>query len=276
MEDSSHDAREGSIDDVQATIQVMSGVFQLTAGFVCVKKHSWRGKYKRIFCIGKGGVLTKNGATLEITNAWPYEDEENSTNPQELFGDIMPNGKVENEFTILLKKGRKTTNMTFICDMRSAVLTEANKYRFLFAEKKSRSQQIVHKAKRWRWSEARVDVLLSPSPCALKQLDLLHFFICDKRDDLMRQMIERAQLYIGVHIVVTNKKNGTNWYMQNFQDQRLGAYSDNESVTSISEFPVKKYSPRHSNGEVPVARIMCLTEKCVVERDPGSYNIVTA
>ncbi|MEQ2208446.1 hypothetical protein XENOCAPTIV_000200 [Xenoophorus captivus] len=31
-------------------------------------KHSWRGKYKRVFSVGTHGVTTYNPTTLEVTN----------------------------------------------------------------------------------------------------------------------------------------------------------------------------------------------------------------
>ncbi|GMT29434.1 hypothetical protein PFISCL1PPCAC_20731, partial [Pristionchus fissidentatus] len=39
-----------------------------------VTKHSWKGKYKRIFSIGSLAITTYNPATLEITNQWEYSD----------------------------------------------------------------------------------------------------------------------------------------------------------------------------------------------------------
>ena len=38
-----------------------------------VTKHSWRGKYKRIFSIGTHGISTYEPSTLGLTNAWPYD-----------------------------------------------------------------------------------------------------------------------------------------------------------------------------------------------------------
>jgi DnaJ family protein C protein 13 len=50
----------------------------------------------------------------------------------------------------------------------------------------------------------------------------------------------------------------------------LPVCSSDECLTSLSEFTVYKISERH---EEPVRRILCLTESCLVERDPSSYSI---
>ena len=49
-------------------------------------------------------------------------------------------------------------------------------------------------------------------------------------------------------------------------------FSTDEALTSVAEFNVQKYSNRHLD---PAKRVLCLTETCIVERDPASYNVVT-
>ena len=49
-------------------------------------------------------------------------------------------------------------------------------------------------------------------------------------------------------------------------------FSSDESLTSCAEFTVQKVSPRSSDQ---VRRTLCLTETCLVERDPATYNVVT-
>ena len=50
------------------------------------------------------------------------------------------------------------------------------------------------------------------------------------------------------------------------------AHSTDEALTSHAEFTVQKISPRHTD---PIRRTLCLTETCLVERDPASYNVAT-
>ena len=37
-----------------------------------VIKHSWKGKYKRVFSIGALSITTYNPSTMEATNTWQY------------------------------------------------------------------------------------------------------------------------------------------------------------------------------------------------------------
>ncbi|XP_023223609.1 dnaJ homolog subfamily C member 13-like, partial [Centruroides sculpturatus] len=91
-----------------------------------VTKHSWKGRYKRIFSVGTLGITTYNPSTMEITNQWPYNE----------FISIAPNlkGQISNEFLITMKKGKKTDTMRFSSDHRPDILTEALKFRHQFAE----------------------------------------------------------------------------------------------------------------------------------------------
>ena len=39
-----------------------------------VTKHSWKGKYKRVFSIGALSITTYNPSSMEPTNTWNYSD----------------------------------------------------------------------------------------------------------------------------------------------------------------------------------------------------------
>ena len=49
-------------------------------------------------------------------------------------------------------------------------------------------------------------------------------------------------------------------------------FSDDEHITSVCEFVVHKLSSRHTD---PIRRLLCVTETCLIERDPSSYQICT-
>ena len=64
--------------------------------------------------------------------------------------------------------------------------------------------------------------------------------------------------------------------------------SDDDSVTSLTEFNIQKHTPRYPvSGDVmshdnhviksqePAPRIMALSENCIIERDPATYIVVT-
>lgn len=39
-----------------------------------VTKHSWKGKYKRVFTLGPIGISTLNPSSMDATNRWAYPD----------------------------------------------------------------------------------------------------------------------------------------------------------------------------------------------------------
>ncbi|XP_056298019.1 dnaJ homolog subfamily C member 13-like [Pseudoliparis swirei] len=84
----------------------------------------------------------------------------------------------------------------------------------------------------------------------------------------MRSAIERAGNFIGITLRL--RKEALTF--DDFVTDRLGKYSSDDGITSLAEFVVQKITPRHPE---PVKRILALTETCLVERDPASYNIVT-
>lgn len=50
-------------------------------------------------------------------------------------------------------------------------------------------------------------------------------------------------------------------------------FSDDEYITAVSEFSVYKiHKARHPD---PVRRTLCLSEQCLLERDPQTYSICT-
>ena len=51
----------------------------------------------------------------------------------------------------------------------------------------------------------------------------------------------------------------------------MGDYSSDESLTSYVEFSVTK----QKENEGSVRRSLCLTENCLLERDPATYQPVT-
>lgn len=94
-----------------------------------VTKHSWKGKYKRIFSIGTQGITTYNPDKLEVTNRWPYSDIITLTSSGK------QNASTTNEFSLIMRKDRKVDTMKFSSEHKNLVLTEAFKYRHMFAEK---------------------------------------------------------------------------------------------------------------------------------------------
>ncbi|CAJ0940494.1 unnamed protein product [Ranitomeya imitator] len=95
-----------------------------------------------------------------------------------------------------------------------------------------------------------------------------HLFATEQRDEIIKSAIEHAGNFIGISL--RTRKDPIEF--EHFVNLRLGKYSNDESITSLAEFIVQKISPRHTE---PVKRLLALTETCLVERDPATYNIVT-
>ncbi|XP_035660587.1 dnaJ homolog subfamily C member 13-like isoform X3 [Branchiostoma floridae] len=257
-------------------------------------KHSWRGKYKRIFSVGTKGITTYNPQTLEVTNQWAYSD----------FVSILPSPKAASEFIITMKKqNKKNDSMRFSTDYRADLITEALRFRKQFADSKAQSEKRFN-AYKHHWSDNRVQILLEVTAGSLNQVDpatnkvlcsydykdmegvievsdypggfcliyggfsRLHLFASDKKDDIIKAVMEHAGTYVGLTI----KRRKDPIVQDQFTSHRLGKYSGDEHITSLAEFVVQKHSQRHSD---PVKRIFCLTETCIVERDPASYSIIT-
>lgn len=257
-------------------------------------KHSWRGKYKRVFCVGSKGITTLNPGNTEVTNQWPYNE----------FVDIQPSHKTSNEFIITLRKGKKTNQMTFSCDHRSEAITETLRFSPLFADAGRAKGEKKFRSAKFGWSESRMDVFLVVRRHCLVQVDItgkrkladydykdieflvkvsdhpgafaiahggfgrLHMFITDNRDEILRDIQDASRCNIGYHVGL--RKDPIS--QQDFQNKRFGKYSDDDSITSLTEFPVQKHSLRHPE---PVQRTLSLSESCILERDPSTYAIVT-
>ncbi|XP_063990665.1 dnaJ homolog subfamily C member 13 isoform X3 [Diachasmimorpha longicaudata] len=260
-----------------------------------VTKHSWKGKYKRIFSIGSLGITTYNPSNLEVTNKWEYAD----------FINVQPTNRNQiglHEFSITMRKERKVDTMKFSSEHRSHLLTEALRFRNQFAEKPR--EMLRYPAYKHHWSDTRLPVVLEITPYSLDQLDpatnivlasyyykdiegigtmrdytdgfvivcggfgRLHLFASQQIDEIKRKVVESAQTNLGVMIKVLKETIP----LDEFLVQRFGRFSGDEHITSVSEFTVHKISSRHSD---PQRRTLCLSDMCLLERDPQTYNICT-
>ncbi|OCT75945.1 dnaJ homolog subfamily C member 13 isoform X1 [Xenopus laevis] len=258
-------------------------------------KHSWRGKYKRVFSIGTHAITTYNPNTLEVTNQWPYGD----------ICAISPVGKGQGtEFALTFRKGsgRKSETLKFSTEHRTELLTEALRFRTDFSEGKITGRR--YNCYKHHWSDTRKLVTLEVTPGGIDQIDpannrvicsydyrniegftevsgyqggfcilyggfgRLHLFASEQREEIIKSAIEHAGNFIGITLRTRKEPIDFEYYV----GLRLGKYSNDESITSLAEFIVQKITPRHTE---PVKRLLALTETCLVERDPATYNIVT-
>ncbi|VDM43892.1 unnamed protein product [Toxocara canis] len=260
-----------------------------------VTKHSWKGKYKRIFSIGSLAISTYNPSTLEITNQWLYED----------FVMIRPaprSGPGPEEFVIQMRSKRKNDTMRFSSEYTQQIITETLAYQWKFAD----AQPCCVKFSGYKhgWSDQRVPVILQVTAFALQQIDSRqivvatykyrdirqiikmteypggfvlemddqrrrHLLVAEKCDELIALLRRMAGENIGVAIPLA-KETLT---LDDFMQTRLGMCSRDEQVTSYVEFRVQKLTRRQ---DYPVRRLLCLSESCIVERDLASYAAVCA
>uniref|UniRef100_A0A670YVE1 DnaJ heat shock protein family (Hsp40) member C13 n=1 Tax=Pseudonaja textilis TaxID=8673 RepID=A0A670YVE1_PSETE len=258
-------------------------------------KHSWRGRYKRVFSVGTHGITTYNPNTLEVTNQWPYGD----------ICSINPVGKGQGtEFSLTFRKGsgKKSETLKFSTEHRTELLTEALRFRTDFAEGKITGRR--YNSYKHHWSDSSKPVILEVTPGGFDQINpttntilcsydyryiegfvdmsdypggfciiyggfsRLHLFASEQREDIIKSAIEHAGNYIGISLRTRKETLEFEQYLS----LRFGKYSSDEYITSLAEFVVQKISPRHVE---PVKRILALTETCLVERDPATYNIAT-
>ena len=96
----------------------------------------------------------------------------------------------------------------------------------------------------------------------------LHLFASQYIDEIKKKLVESAMNNVGIIIRVPKESIK----FDDFVAQRLGKFSGDEHVTSVSEFTVHKISSRHLE---PQRRTLCLSDTCLLERDPQTYNVCT-
>ncbi|KAI3415622.1 hypothetical protein GPALN_005220 [Globodera pallida] len=105
-----------------------------------------------------------------------------------------------------------------------------------------------------------------------------HQFFCDQKDSLLREMREIAMEFVAVDLQLARDSLS----LDDFMLTRLGLCSKDEQIASYAEFNVQKFTAKcagaaaESQQGVPTRRLLCLSESCVVERDPLSYGVVCA
>ncbi|KAF3827137.1 hypothetical protein GH733_002623 [Mirounga leonina] len=235
-------------------------------------------RYKRVFSVGTHAITTYNPNTLEVTNQWPYGD----------ICSISPVGKGQGtEFNLTFRKGsgKKSETLKFSTEHRTELLTEALRFRTDFSEGKITGRAKVTPGGFDQINPATNKVLCSYDYRNIEGfVDLsdyqggfcilyggfsrLHLFASEQREEIIKSAIDHAGNYIGISLRIRKEPLEFEQYL----NLRFGKYSTDESITSLAEFIVQKISPRHSE---PIKRVLALTETCLVERDPATYNIAT-
>ena len=103
----------------------------------------------------------------------------------------------------------------------------------------------------------------------------LHLFAAEARTEILQKIAQNSNQFIGVS---TDRPKTMEF--DKYLTFKFGKYSSADvHITSISEFTVYKQSERRGlaadGNPEQVRRTMCLTETCLVERDPATYSIVS-
>jgi len=291
----------------------------------CVIKHSWKGKYTRVFCIGTRGVATIDPASIfKITNKWDY--------PQVV--DCVASPKAPTDITLTVRSGKSTDSTTFSCMSaaeRGELLTDIQSFRPRFdASWQPTADRQVFPARKYKANEEWAGTLLQVSNTALLQRSTdgtvigeykyihikgmsmleeggphaavaaaaddgaatpppapthasskvakliikygkhnkLHMYETEQLDVIIRLVNDMATKYLGLPAIERFRPLKPH----EFDMQRLGV--GRTELASHAEFPVMKIAVRHNN--TPVRRIFSTTMRQIVERDPATYNAVSA
>ncbi|ULU09193.1 hypothetical protein L5515_000042 [Caenorhabditis briggsae] len=262
-----------------------------------VTKHSWKGKYKRVFSIGTLAITTYNPNSLEITNQWLYEDFI-SVKP------FQPNDTRQEEtgFKIWYRQRGKKDDMKFSSEYTPDILTHCLQFHTKFADKVF--DPVTVTAFKQSWSDRRIQVTLRANAFGLEQIDnrgvvvqmypyknirsigkisdcpgafvvdvgehrRRHMFASSNQEELIKECRRLAIENIGYTIPMAKELIS----LDDFLKTRLGLCSRDEELTSYSEFKVSKITRR---AELPVRRLLCLSETCIIERDLATYAVICA
>ncbi|CAI5438006.1 unnamed protein product [Caenorhabditis angaria] len=263
-----------------------------------VIKHSWKGKYKRVFSIGTLAITTYNPQSLEITNQWLYED----------FLGVKPspknaqNDSRQDEFVIHVRSKGKRDTMRFSSDYTTDILTHCLTFSTKFAERNQDPFSV--NAFKQSWSDRRIPIVLRANASALEQIDnrgvvvqsypyknirsigkigdcpggfvvdvgehrRRHMFASSNCDDLVKEIRRLAADNIGILVPIAKESIS----LDDFMRTRLGLCSRDEELTSYAEFKISKITRRN---ETPIRRLLCLSETCIIERDLATYAVICA
>nr|VDZ46862.1 endosomal_trafficking_protein_RME-8_putative/GeneDB:LmjF.30.2210 [Leishmania donovani] len=301
-----------------------------------VTKHSWRGKYTRIFCVGPQGIATCDVRSLtKLTNYWPYTSSVRS---------ILAEGVGNGHFLLITQSnGSRAEELRFSCGTdteRAQLLTDVNRYRLWFDCNYRASLAVqVYGAMKYTINEmlrpctlrvtatgveqlcrigdntganapadggASASSQVSASPTAAKHGTSappeyekvgeylfssirgittiadrpgsiviaygtemkMHLYDVANVKLLIESIYRNATEYIGLP-----RYREMNVLQQSvFDSERLGIRRD--SLEAVEEFSVLKHSPKQRDGAV--RRLLSTTQIAIVERDPVTYNPISA
>eukprot|EP00727_Mastigamoeba_balamuthi_P010951 m51a1_g6479 hypothetical protein (2880) ;mRNA; r:107787-117893 len=289
----------GADDIIPQRGEANSAILNSIVSRYFLRKHSWHGKYNRAFCITPSAVVTLNPATLEVTNSWDVKDIVGAT----------PDPKSDAEFAFAFRKASgRADKMTFSTASRAYLLCD-----LLQALHRARGKTEAVRtflAKKLKRSGERKDVTLALYPWALCQVNAItgapmatyyyhyiekllpitdvaggfvliygrldkrvYMFTCEQREDLLALVQLTAMQSLGVRIGPGGKDGAGAAVPREHIAQVMETLEDDSVFNTVGKFNVLKHTPaRHAE---PAQRILTLSDKWLVERNPTTYAVVT-
>lgn len=277
---------------------------QSSSSYVVVK-HSWKGKYKRIIVVEPTQISTFDPKSMKLTNCWSY-DEVIDVAP--LAGDLFKLSLRKKSGNTDLLKFSSEFRKDILCDIirfrprssakdkYSPMQYDCSKFHWSRQELPSvlklTSNSIVQTdtlgnahAHYYFKQIQHITILSNPPGCiclTMNGFGRMHLFRLTSKtnsnirdpdklaDDFIQNLNDYTVNNCGLSLLV--KKDPMD--IEQFYSKRFGPrYISDEVLTSIHEFTVYKLHPRHNMR--PLRRILCLTNSCLVERNPDTYQPVT-
>ncbi|AAZ11909.1 endosomal trafficking protein RME-8, putative [Trypanosoma brucei brucei TREU927] len=263
-----------------------------------VIKSSWKGKYMRIFCVGRKELATINPQSIfRVTNRWDYGSQ---------LIDVTPHPNNQTDFAITTVGKGKSEVMNFSCSTsleRSELLTDVQRYRALIDMKyRSQLDSLSFVCQKYCFNERKRPCRLRVTSVSVEQINeegvvvgeylFVHIrgitSIQDNPSSLviLYGPLMKAHLYevtnpkvIREHIADFSKRfvglpplNAVPEMSPHiFKTSRLGVEAN--LLIPTAQFPVMKLSVKHNN--IPVRRALVTTRDHLQELDPETYNTVS-
>jgi DnaJ family protein C protein 13 len=129
-------------------------------------------------------------------------------------------------------------------------------------------QSLAEDGSKKSYSLKDVDSVVDVSPghvfcLRMKLTDRLHIFSHPEKSKIIHRLVENAGQFLGVNL----PHSRTESTVTELLESRLGVYAGDQHLTSLSEFAVQNVKRQRV--------LLCLSETCLLERDPGTYAVST-
>ena len=275
-----------------------------------VIKHSWKGKYKRILVIEANQISTFDPKGMKLTNCWPY-DEVIDVAP--LNGDLFKLVLRKKSGNTDLLKFSSEFRKDILCDIykfrprftpadgrlttdNKPIQYECSKFHWSRQELPAmlkvtpnaivQTDKLGHVHANYYFKQiGSISLTNSPPSCVCLTMNgfgRMHLFRLTGKinsnirdpDQLVANFIKDLQDNSINNCGVSPLVKRDPIEIEHFYSIRFGPkYCTDEALTSLHEFKVYKLHNRHNLR--PIRRVLCLTNSCLVERNPETYQPVT-